>query len=147
MYSIAWNGTLSNADMGDNIEDIMSSDCFALSNPIDINRVDCPGIIDDEADFFTNEITTAPLNNDIKLYPVPTSTMLNVEYTSVNDENIYMHVLDANGQALKVQLQNVLKGENTYQVDVIDLPGGIYYLKVFDTKGNMQVKPFTKITP
>ncbi len=144
VYSIAWNGTLSNADMGDNIEDIMASDCFALSNPILINRVECPGIVIEEDGFDT---IGEPINSDVKLYPVPTSTMLNVEYTSANDENINIHVLDANGKVLKVQIQNTLKGVNTYQVDVIDLPGGMYYIRIFDNEGNMQVKPFTKITP
>jgi len=144
IYSIAWNGTLSNADMGDNIEDIMSSDCFALSNPILINRVECPSIVIEEDGFDT---VGTPANDEMKLYPVPTTSMLNVEYTSENNDKLYIQVLNASGQVVKVQQETALEGTSTYQVDVADLLGGMYYLKVVDSNGNTQVKPFTKITP
>ena len=144
VYSVAWNGTLSNADMGDNIEDIMASDCFALSNPININRVDCPGIVIEEDGFDT---VGTPANDEMTLYPVPTTSMLNVDYIAQNDENLYIQVLNATGKVMQVQQENALEGTNTYQIDVVNLPGGMYYVKVVSDTGKMQVKPFTKITP
>jgi len=142
VYSIAWNGALSNADMGDNIEDIMASDCFALSNPIDINRIEC--LVIEEDDFDT---VGTPVNDEMKLYPVPTISILNVEYTAENNEKIYIHVLNTSGQVVSMQEATALQGTSTYQVDVIDLLGGMYYLKVVGSNGNTQVKPFTKMTP
>jgi len=144
VYSVSWNGTLSNADMGDNVEDIMASDCFALSNPININRVDCPGIVIEEDGFDT---IGAPANDEMTLYPVPTTSMLNVDYIAQNDENLYIQILNVNGKVMQVQQENALQGTNTYQVDVINLLGGMYYVKVVSDTGKMQVKPFTKITP
>jgi len=144
VYSIAWNGTLSNADMGDNIEDIMASDCFALSNPIDITRIECPLIIIEEDGFDT---VGTPVNDEMKLYPVPTTSMLNVEYTSENNDKVFIQILNTSGKVVKTQEETALQGTSTYQIDVIDLLGGMYYVQLVDSKGNMQVKPFTKITP
>ena len=146
VYSVSWNGTLSNADMGGNIEDIMASDCLSFSNGIDINRIDCPGIVVEDDGFDTTTIGTT-VNDEMKLYPVPTTSMLNVEYSVENNEKLYIQVLNTSGQVLDIQEQTAIPGMNIYQLDVIDLLGGVYYLKVVDSKGNIQVKPFTKITP
>jgi len=144
VYSISWNGTLSNANMGDNIEDIMSSDCFALSNPVDVNRIDCVPLINESDD---SDVEIVLTTEEMKLYPVPTTNMLNVEYNTESNTKIYVQILNTSGKVLKVQEETALEGTTTYQIDVTDLLAGIYYVKVIDSKGNMQVKPFTKITP
>jgi len=144
VYSISWNGAISNANMGDNIADIMA-DCYALSNPVDINRVDCPALVDeDNASFNTTIITDI---QEIKLYPVPTTGMLNVDYTAEDNAKVFIQVIDNSGRVLKFVEETSAQGLNTYRIDVNDLVGGLYYLKVVDAKGVIQAKPFTKLTP
>ena len=145
VYSIGWNGTLSNANQGDNIADIMSDDCFALSNPIDITREDCPALVAPGDVTLDNTITKQ--SQEMKLYPVPAIGILNVDYEAQGDEQLFIQIIDNSGRVLKIQEVTTHEGINTYNIDVNELLGGLYYIKVVDSKGVIQAKPFTKLTP
>jgi len=81
----------------------------------------------------------------IKLFPVPTADILNVEYFSDENDNIYMEIINANGQIIYSKIENALKGENVFQMKLKDLSEGLYYLKLMDNEGGIQAKPFTKM--
>jgi len=82
-----------------------------------------------------------------KLYPVPTTGRLNMDYTAEEEGEIYIEVIDASGRTMNIQQAEVLEGTNTFNMELFDLPGGVYYLKVMDSSGHIQAKPFTKLSP
>jgi len=93
------------------------------------------------------EIVAPEEKPDFKLYPVPTTGRLNMDYEATQDDNIYIEVMDANGRIMHTERTTVLKGTNTVNMELFDLPGGLYYIKVMDSSGHIQAKPFTKLSP
>jgi hypothetical protein len=81
----------------------------------------------------TTDVNNFALYNEIKLkiYPVPAKETLYFEIDSDNNpDNAIIHIYDVYGKLiLKNELSNVLKGE----INVSDLPTGIFMLKL--TKG------------
>ncbi len=95
-------------------------------------------------DITIEEITDKP---DFNLFPVPTTGRLNVEYTAPQDGSIYIEVVDANGKIMYTEKANVLKGTNALNMELFDLPGGLYYMTIRDGSGHIIAKPFTKLSP
>jgi len=85
--------------------------------------------------------------SEVRLYPVPTSSVLNMEYTSDEDTDLSIEIIDGNGRIVGTQKESVISGVNTFNMNVDGLAQGIYYMRIMDNVGRMQVKPFTKITP
>ncbi len=94
-----------------------------------------------------NNSSTRELVNSLKIFPVPTIDRLNVEYNSKSDDNISIEIINSNGAVMQMQTMNVLKGINVLQMELPDLPSGLYYIKLIDNKGHIQAKPFTKLSP
>ena len=92
--------------------------------------------------FNLNGIEETP---DLKLFPVPTANILNIEYFSIKNNKIYAEIINANGQVVHSVIKNALEGKNIFQMELQDLPEGVYYLKLMDDGGRIQAKPFTKI--
>ena len=83
----------------------------------------------------------------VKLFPVPTTGSLNVEYIAAQEGDIQIQIVDASGRMMYAQKANVLKGTNTLNMDLFDLPGGLFYMTIRDGSGHIQTKPFTKLSP
>ncbi len=83
----------------------------------------------------------------LNIFPVPTVGQLNIEYFSNENENIFVEIIHANGAIIYSEIESVLEGENVFQLELQDLPGGIYYIKLTDNKGHIKAKPFTKLSP
>ncbi len=85
--------------------------------------------------------------SEIRLYPVPTSDILNMEYTSDEDNDLLIQIFDSAGRVVSHQKESVILGVNTFNMQVHNLAQGAYYLRIMDNAGRTQVKPFTKVTP
>jgi len=110
-------------------------------DPMLVSEENDSQVIDSEV-FNLNEIKETP---DLKLFPVPTTNELNIEYFSTENENIYIEIMNANGQIIFSEIKNTLEGKNILQMELGDLSGGLYYIKVMNDKGRIQAKPFTKM--
>ena len=70
---------------------------------------------------------------NIKVYPNPASDVVNIQFEAAVDEQIILTVLDSSGKLVKRDLIEVALTEK--QVNLQDLPAGIYYLRL--TKGKL----------
>ena len=70
---------------------------------------------------------------NIKVYPNPASDVVNIQFEAAVDEQIILTVLDSSGKLVKRDLIEVALTEK--QVNMQDLPAGIYYLRL--TKGKL----------
>ncbi len=91
-------------------------------------------------------IEEAP-TNDIKLFPVPTMTRLNLEYTAEMTENLRIEIFNADGRVMIARDDNALEGLNRYELDVTTLAAGTYFLRTISADGETKVKPFIKVSP
>jgi len=83
----------------------------------------------------------------VRLYPVPTSDVLNMEYTADENTDLSIEIIDGTGRIVGYQKESAISGVNTFNMNVQDLAQGIYYMRIMDNVGRMQVKPFTKVVP
>jgi hypothetical protein len=64
----------------------------------------------------------------VKIYPVPAKDYLNIEITPVDTGRIILELYDSAGAKM---LRNSVANQNRLQIDIRNLRGGIYILKVF----------------
>ncbi len=75
----------------------------------------------------------APTNNTVqfsKIYPVPAKNRLNVDLSSTGDREDEILIIDNNGSILRKQAVALNKGTNNFELDIHDLPTGIYYVSI-----------------
>jgi len=78
------------------------------------------------------------------LYPVPANQYLNVDYYVTETRLLTYEVIAADGKFALRGEEFVVRGKNTFQVDVNSLPAGHYYIRMNDTEYT-QTKPFVKM--
>jgi hypothetical protein len=76
--------------------------------------------------FAENEV----IKPEIKIYPNPASTVVNVEIISMHDEEMNVLVLDATGRAVYSAKWQLEKGENSIELDTSPLATGIYFIRL-----------------
>ena len=111
--------------------------------------LDCDGAIISEVNtsVTSRRVEESETGHDIKLYPVPTTGRLTLEYITDIDEQIQIEIFNIEGKALRSVEQQVSKGLNIIDLEVYELPGGMYYVRTIDYLGTTKVKPFTKLAP
>jgi len=91
--------------------------------------------------------STRQLNNSsLKLYPVPASQHLNVEYFSAMNNPTNIEVISNEGKTLLSTQEFLQEGLNTIQLDIAALPAGHYHIRMYNTD-DMQMQSFVKIAP
>lgn len=94
----------------------------------------------------TNNITVRPItinpsssriantNNPIILsaYPNPTTDVLNLTWKATQNQKSLLTIYNTNGQTVMQKDINTIQGSNTYTIDVLNLPTGIYVAIVDD---------------
>jgi len=91
--------------------------------------------------------STRQLNNpSLKLYPVPASHLLNVEYFSENANSTNIEILSNEGKILIQKDEFLQEGINTIQLDIAELPAGHYHIRMYNAS-DMQMQSFVKIAP
>ncbi len=63
-------------------------------------------------------------NKDLKIYPNPSSSMVNIEYPTINNQSLELY--NGNFQLIKKQLIN----NNRTTISVDEFENGIYFLKI-----------------
>lgn len=76
--------------------------------------------------------------SDMQIYPVPAVNYLTVDITLNNVETTQLRVIDSFGKVISTKTYSA-KEINT-QIDVTDLPGGVYYLEFGNKKDRMLEK-------
>lgn len=79
----------------------------------------------------------------VELYPVPASSIMNLNFESITDDNVQLKIVGSTGQILKTMELEVSKGQNKNIIDVSSLPVGMYHLII--SGSNMEKNlPFIK---
>jgi|GEM_PF-2133261 len=83
----------------------------------------------------------------IKLYPVPTSSLLNLEYRTDNEQALHIEILSNDGKVLIAREVVGQKGMNNVELDVASLAAGHYYVRIYGADNIPKMQPFVKINP
>jgi hypothetical protein len=81
----------------------------------------------------------------LELYPNPTSALLNVEWRSEVEEMLSFNVIDRTGRIVRTGRIAQIAGNNLQQIEVYDLPSGVYFLQLVGEQQNVVMKTFVKI--
>lgn len=79
-------------------------------------------------------------NPEFTIHPNPTHEQIVLSFMLVND-NVNFEIFDSTGKILK---KGVLDKRRNHQLDVSNLSGGIYFLKINTKSKNVAVKKFVK---
>ena len=83
--------------------------------------------------------------NVLKLYPNPTANNLTLEYNAAITDQLSVSIISALGQEVaNVFNGQVEAGKNVIQLNVNNLPAGIYFLRSVDTNGTVNTTRFVK---
>ncbi|MDZ7776361.1 MAG: T9SS type A sorting domain-containing protein [Bacteroidales bacterium] len=80
---------------------------------------------------------------DIKLYPVPTRSHLNIDININTSEKVYIQVVDMAGRVMKENFYSLTNGFNTVKISVGDLIDGQYFIRM-RLKENVVTEKFSK---
>ena len=73
-----------------------------------------------------------PKEKSLLLFPNPTSALLNVHYQSTDGQIAFMELFDPTGRRIHFSTLQTKKGLNEVQMDLIDLPEGLYFFRVME---------------
>jgi len=80
---------------------------------------------------------------DFAVYPIPANSFVNLDVIGVNAETAKVEIVDATGKAVLAKQIAVSIGRNQIELNVEELPEGIYILKYMDGDGTV-VERFVK---
>ncbi len=84
---------------------------------------------------FTTNISQNTLNAGFKIYPVPASNELTVEYYSQNNTTLKLKLINIVGEPVfESDLGTIASGLSNFTIDLNKIPTGIYNLVVIDDK-------------
>ena len=78
------------------------------------------------------------------VYPNPSFGDLNIEYTSTNEEDIQLKIVDKAGRVQWLQQRDVVEGFNNLKLDISELPAGMYYLELSSSNIQLQERIIKK---
>ena len=65
-------------------------------------------------------------------YPNPTTDVLNLTWKATQNQKSLLTIYNANGQTVMQKDINTLQGSNTYTINMLNLPAGVYVVIVDD---------------
>ena len=77
------------------------------------------------------EVSATTLGDYLQIFPNPTNTIVNVQFTSSADGTITTRLMDMAGRLLTEQATPVKPGANTQKLDVTHLAAATYMLQVY----------------
>lgn len=81
----------------------------------------------------------------INISPNPAKEKINIIVVSAEDTEVNINVIDVTGRKIIRKLATVVKGENTFELNVAELSSAIYILQVAVASGQYRVqKEFIK---
>ena len=99
-------------------------------------------MIDDEASVITNTPVFATKSFNLEVYPNPTSSSVNIDFSLENDEKVEIGLYDMNGRLLSTLVNEFLPEgyhNQSIQLNNMNLKTGIYLI-VFKTNDNLVTK-------
>lgn len=98
-------------------------------------------------------ITTSVLNNAagneeaqrlISIYPVPATNEVTINYLAPENGKLNLLMLDMAGRTIQSQINSVVKGKNTIQVNTTKTPNGVFLIKTiqnnFITNSKIEIR-------
>jgi hypothetical protein len=82
-------------------------------------------------------------SNSVKMYPNPTSNILNIDLNADEASKGSLQILDMQGRVVAENIMTIVPGVNHTELDIANLKTGIYFVKVTDDKN--KVYPVNKI--
>lgn len=76
------------------------------------------------------------------LFPNPGSEVINLQFTSVEQQNTTLHIINALGVEVHRDKLKLNQGATAYQVDITQFPSGVYWLFLNDKAGKSLTKKF-----
>lgn len=86
----------------------------------------------------TGSLAIAPFSVDIS--PNPAFDFINVNIDSPIQEDFTMNILNVNGQLMQSQVWSLDNSDNRTQVQINDLPAGMYFLQMINEKYSRTVR-------
>ena len=119
---------------------------FTDENPAKGNNLYRLKMIDVDGHFSYSNVITINFSGysvSLKLYPNPSSSILNLKIVSEKPENIKLRITDALGKSVYQKIIPVNSGENSQNVNIQNIPAGTYYLN-FNQNGKIEKIGFVK---
>lgn len=104
------------------------------------------GLLQNEIAIEPSGVANEHLAANLKIYPNPASTEVNIQFTSAAEGKLIYRLLDLNGKIITSGSANVNAGTSTQQVNVTGLAAATYMLQVsFKTGDNAEESTSYKI--
>jgi hypothetical protein len=85
---------------------------------------------------FTTGVSTIPTNQEIKVFPNPTSGIVSVIINNKKKDKANISIYDALGQRIINTSMNLFADNNQFELNLSDFPKGIYHLQI-DTNNDV----------
>ena len=128
-----WNGKWSWSSLFNSRKYWLEVDCTNLTNNNGSTLIALPA--DEEKELLDFQ----------KIVPNPANNHIFVQVKSETEMEIDIEIYDARGMLLKTQPAELFDGINAVEVDIADLPGGFYLVKIPQLKGQYATKRFIKV--
>ena len=74
--------------------------------------------------------TSQSFKSSATIYPNPASDHVSISFESNVEENIPLHIRDLGGRIVYSDRQDIYKGDNTLFINGLDLPEGVYFIRL-----------------
>ena len=78
------------------------------------------------------------------IFPNPVSDMVNISFSNSISSTLSMSIIDLTGRILRDMMMAVQDGEVSLQLNIDDLPGGVYILTLRDEFSIVAAEKFIK---
>jgi len=68
--------------------------------------------------------------NTLNIYPNPASSVVTLSLNAGKKEQVSCTIISIEGKSIRSVIKNIEKGVNSFNIDVSDLPPGVYIIKV-----------------
>ncbi|MCP9234669.1 T9SS type A sorting domain-containing protein [Lewinella sp. JB7] len=83
--------------------------------------------------------------SEVSVFPNPTREQLTLGLTSASEQRVDLQVIDAVGRTKLTRAVEVIPGGNRIELNVADLPAGLYRVILTPTEGQRTVYPFLRM--
>ena len=84
----------------------------------------------------TNSIQTNENYSTISAYPNPATDVVTVNIHSKEGSSVYLQLYDVFGKLIMNQKSNIVKGKNLINLNISELPSGVYFINITDSNTN-----------
>jgi PQQ-dependent dehydrogenase (s-GDH family) len=76
----------------------------------------------------------------VNVYPNPVKEKASILINSANDETAKLKIVDNTGRIINQRNLTIRKGRNNFEIDMSELPTGLYYIDINGTTFNQKIK-------